>query len=238
LIFCDYHIQICLFHSSHCGFVYEVNEALRKDVIVSRDKETDKPFISGKSVNRYYTGGVSYVDVTKEGINYKDPSLYKGKKMLIRKTGVGIYATIDYAGAYVPQVVFIFKLKEEIPQRYQDLKLEYVLGVLNSRVTLFYYYKKFGELEWKSFPYVTPKTLRQLPLPDIDFLNPEEKETHDKIVRKVSAILHRKGDFKTLDFEIEDLVMNLYGITPEMKVHIWNELRKVQRLRIIREVMD
>ncbi len=225
---------------AHCGIEYGFDEALKKDVIVSENKEkdTDKPFIIGKSVNRYYTGEVKYLDITKEGITYKDPSLYEGEKMLVRKTGVGIYATIDYTGAYVPQVVFIFKLKEKIPKKYQDLRLEYILGVLNSRVILYYYYKKFGELEWKSFPYVTPKTLRQLPLPDIDFSNLEEKEIHDEIVGKVSDILHKRGDFKKLDFEIEELVMSLYGITPEMKVHMWNELKKVQKLRIIREVMN
>ncbi len=224
---------------SYCGFEYDIDEALKREVIVSKErmKESDKLFITGKSVNRYYTGNVGYLDVTREGIEYKDPYLYEGPKILVRKTGVGIYATIDYTGAYCPQVVFIFKLRENIPQRYKELNLEYILGVLNSRVVLYYYYKKFGELEWKSFPYVTPKTLRQLPIPDIDFSNPEEKRIHDKIVKKVSDILYIRGDFEKLDFEVEDLVMKLYGITPEMKVHMWNELKKVQKLRIIREVM-
>ena len=224
---------------SHCGFEYGFDGALKKDIIVleSKAKATDKPFIAGKSVNRYYTGEMKYLDVTREGITYKDPSLYEGEKILVRKTGVGIYATIDYIGAYVPQVVFIFKLKKEISREYGGLRLEYILGVINSRAILYYYYKKFGELEWKSFPYVTPKILKQLPLPDIDFSSPEEKDIHDKITEKVSDILNKKGDFEKLDFEIEELVMNLYGITPEMKAHIWNELRKVQKLRIIREVM-
>lgn len=35
---------------------------------------------------------------------------------------------------------------------------------------------------------------------------------------------------KELDFEIEDAVMKLYGITPEEKDHVWKELGKVQRL--------
>lgn len=225
---------------SHCGVEYEFDEALKKEIIVSekKKKETDKPFITGKSVNRYYTGEVKYLDITKEGITYKDSSLYEGSKILIRKTGIGIYATIDYTGAYVPQVVFIFRLRERIPEKYQNLKLEYILGVLNSRVILYYYYKKFGEVEWKSFPYVTPKTLRQLPLPNIDFSNPEEKDIHDRIAEKVSDILYKKEDCERLDFEIEELIMNLYGITPEMKAHMWRELKKVQKLRIIREVMN
>jgi len=225
---------------SHCDFEYAFDEALKKETIVSEKKQkgTDELFILGESVNRYYTGDVKYLDVSKTGINYKESSIYKGPKILIRKTGVGIYATIDFTGAYVPQAVFVFKLKDELPKEYERLRLEYILGVLNSRTILYYYYKKFGELEWKSFPYITQKTIKKLPLPDIDFGCPDERDIHDKIVEKVSEILHKKRDFKKLDFEIEKLVMKLYDITPEMKVHIWNELNKVQRLRIIRETMD
>ncbi|MGD2250592.1 MAG: N-6 DNA methylase [Candidatus Methanofastidiosia archaeon] len=226
---------------SHCGVEYEFDEALKKECIVSKERkrgETDKLFIKGKSVNRYYTDQIEYLNITKNGINYKEPSLYKGPKILIRKTGVGIYATIDYTGAYVPQVVFIFKLKEKIPSEYKDLKLEYILGVLNSRIILYYYYKKFGEIEWKSFPYITPKVIKMLPLPDIDFSNPEKRKIHDIIAEKVSDILHERGDFDKLDYEIEKLVMDLFGITAEMKPHIWKELRNVQKLRIIREVMN
>ncbi len=225
---------------AHCGIEYSIDEAFKKEVIVSKEKarESDSPFITGKSVNRYHVAAVEYLDTTKEGIGYKESSLYKPPKILVRKTGVGIYATIDYIGAYCPQAVFILRLREDIPQSYDGLELEYILGVLNSRAILYYYYKKFGELEWKSFPYVTQKTLGQLPIPDIDFSDPEKKNMHDEIVKKVSNLLHKRGDFEKLDFEVEDLVMKLYGITPEMKVHMWNELKKVQKLRIIREVME
>jgi len=111
---------------------------------------------------------------------------------------------------------------------------------INSRLMLYYYYKKFGELEWKSFPYVTQKTIKQLPLHKIDFNNPDEKKLHDEIAQKVHSIIQKSTSKKVpkkLDYEIEDLVMKLYGITPNMKNHIWKELKKVQRLRIIRETM-
>ena len=104
----------------------------------------------------------------------------------------------------------------------------------------YYYFKKSGEVEWKSFPYVTQKTLRQLPLRKIDFNNPVERQLHDSIAEKVSAILANsvKGVVpKQLDYEVEDLVMKLFKITPEMKQHIWSELKKVQKLRIIRDTI-
>lgn len=227
----------------HCGFEYEYEEALARDTIVSdaKKKEDDVPFALGLSVNRYYIADTEFLDVSKEGINYKDPSLYQSPKLMIRKTGVGIYSTIDYSNLYVPQAVFVFKMKRKLPEQYQNYKLEYILGIINSRLMLYYYYKKFGELEWKSFPYVTQKTIKQLPLRKIDFSNPEERRMHNEIVQKVSEIIRESADEdvpKQLDYEIEDLVMKLYGITPTMKTHIWKELKKVQRLRIIREIMD
>jgi hypothetical protein len=113
---------------------------------------------------------------------------------------------------------------------------EYFLALLNSRLMLYYYYKKFGELEWKSFPYLTQKTIQQLPLRKINFQNPEEKKLHDTLVRKVTRALEAgKKIPDDLDFEIEDLVMKAYQIPEEHRTHIWDELKKIQRLRIIRE---
>lgn len=226
----------------HCGFDYEYEDSLATDVIVShvKRKETDVPFVSGLDVNRYYLADTKYLDVSKKGINYKESTLYHDAKLLVRKTGIGIYATIDYSNCYVPQVVYIFKMKEERAEENQDYKLEYIMGLIGSRLMLYYYYKKFGELEWKSFPYVTQKTIKQLPLRKIDFSDPEQRRLHDEIVQKVSEIIEQSKGRKVpkqLDFDIEDLVMKVYKIAPTMKTHIWSELKRVQRLRIIRETM-
>jgi hypothetical protein len=201
-------------------------------------RDTDKPFVSGESVNRYYTSKIRFLDITKDGINYKDPNIYKGPKILVRKTGVGLYCTIDHSDAYAPQAVFIFKLKQKLPEEFRQYRLEYFLGILNSRLMLYYYYKRFGELEWKSFPYMTQKTIQQLPIAAIDFRDLKSKELHDDISEKVADILQQNaGAVRELDDQIENLVMELYRMSPEQKVHVLNELTKVQKLRIIRETM-
>jgi len=227
---------------SHCSYMYAFENALTTENIVydERKKDSDVRFVKGEGINRYYITDAKFLDKEKDGINYKETALYEGTKLFVRKTGVGIYATIDYDTLYVPQVVFVFKKKENVPQEYTQIRLEYILGLLNSRLMLYYYFKKFGELEWQSFPYVTQKTLKQLPLRKIDFADAEEKRLHDEIVQKVIAILAQSKERevpKKLDYEIEDLVMKLYKITPEMKQHVWNELKKVQRLRIIRDTI-
>ena len=178
-----------------------------------------------------------YMDTSRKGINYKDSAIYEGSKLLVRKTGIGIYATIDNSGAYVPQVVFIFKLKRTSGEN-SNYRLEYILGALNSRLMLYYYYKKFGDVEWKSFPYMTQKTIMQLPVAKVDFKEKAAKELHNMIADKVAEVLKKNTPIgRDEDLVIEDLVFKIYGITPEEKMHIWGELDKVQKLRIIRETM-
>ena len=224
----------------HCGHTYSVDRALAVETIVSDSKKgrNYKPFIDGEGVNRYYVSKKRFVDTDKKGINYKTTDIYRGDKLLVRKTGVGIYATIDRSDAYVPQAVFMFKLKKDLSSRKMPYKLEYFLGVLNSRLMLYYYFKKFGELEWKSFPYLTQRTIQQLPVHSIDFKNPRETRLHDRISRLVDAALQKNSPIdRDLDLKIEEAVMELYGITPEEKMRVWDGLGSVQKLRIIREVM-
>src|SRR6266516_835879 len=209
---------------------FQIDKAIGKDIIVTdspREGGSSRPFVRGDGVNRYYLDSPKYIDITKDGINYKDEQLYRGPKLLIRKTGVGIYATIDNSDAYVPQVVFIFK---PVRDSNKAMRLEYILGLLNSRLMLYYYYKKFGEVEWKSFPYMTPRTIRQLPLHRIDFGNPRDVELHDKIVEKVKEALSCGQKLpRDLDYEIESLVMDAYGITEAKdREHVWEELGKVK----------
>lgn len=223
---------------SNCGHVYEYEKALAKAIIVSEKPKDDwKPFLPGLGVNRYHTTEKRYIDTSRKGINYKDASTYEGAKLLVRKTGIGIYATIDNSDAYVPQVVFIFKLRGANGGD-AKYRLEYILGVLNSRLMLYYYYKKFGDVEWKSFPYMTQKTIMQLPVAKIDFKDKAAVQVHDQIADKVAAVLKKGAPIdRDEDLEIEDLVFKVYGITPEEKMHVWGELDKVQKLRIIRETM-
>ena len=231
---------------SNCGHKYKIEKAIGKETIIAsllgiktdEQKKNFRPFLEGEAVNRYYTSEKKFIDVTKKGINYKDPEVYEGKKLLIRKTGVGIYATIDSTDAYVPQVVFIFKLKKELPAELRKYKLEYILGVLNSRLMLYYNFKRSGDVEWKSFPYITQSRVKELPIARIDFGDSEQKRLHDTIAALVSKALAKNAQIDSeLDYQIEDAVMKLYGITPEEKEQIWEELGRVQRLRIIREVM-
>lgn len=39
--------------------------------------------------------------------------MYTPPKLIVRKTGLGIYASIDYTGSMTSQTVYILKLREQ-----------------------------------------------------------------------------------------------------------------------------
>lgn len=197
---------------------------------------TAPPFVPGeirtcKQCSQKYSEQdvVDWVDL---GINYKTPGLFEGEKLLVRKTGRGIYATIDRTGAYTNQVVFIFKLRPDRPERYEKLRLSYMLGVLNSRMMLYRYYKALGDIEWKSFPYMTQKTIMDLPVRDIDFTDVRQAYFHDRIADLVDIVLASgKSPNQSTDEEIEQLVRELYGVnTPVANARIDAELDHISQL--------
>ncbi len=127
--------------------------------------------------------------------------------------------------------MYIFSLKNNRPEQYQPLRLAYILGVLNSRMMLYRYYKALGDIEWKSFPYMTQKTIMQLPIRCIDFTDVRQTYFHNRIADLVASIISsgRPPNPET-DAEIEQLVRNLYGVnTPTENARIESELERISQ---------
>jgi adenine-specific DNA-methyltransferase len=224
---------------SHCRREYNVRMSAKRDTIIceKRKERSWRPLLVGESVNRYYISKRFWINTEKDGINYKEAAFYSGKRLLVRKTGIGIMATIDDTGAYTNQVVFSWKMRDNLPKPLSMYSIEYILGILNSRLMLYRFYTKSGDTEWRSFPYMTQKTIQQLPIREIDFSNLREKELHDEISDQVAAVLASgKPPSTHEDYQIEMLVMQLYGITRSMCRRIFEVLHEVQDLRIIREM--
>ena len=107
---------------------------------------------------------------------------------------------------------------------------KYLVGVLNSKVTVFIMNllgaKIRGDyIRWKSI------YMRELPIPNIDHTNADEKAMHDLIVRSVELIMeakpklaaaasdrdrdHWQGRCDFLEKTIDDAVYKLYDLTPD-----------------------
>jgi len=220
---------------AHCGETYQPEDALERTSIIASGEGPDLvPFLDGTDVARYRLRGRRFLRVGLDGVNYKEAQLYKSPKIVFRQAGIGITATADLSGnSYVPQSVYVLRVRAGSPYR-----LEYVLGVLNSRVMLYHYFKSTGQIEWQSFPRWTIARVTTLPVPAIDWGNPAQVRLHERIADEVASLLRTGHDGSpTADLRIERLVMELYGLDPEEITRIWATLRTVQELQALREVL-
>ncbi len=224
---------------SHCGEEYEFEEAIstRKIIQETATDECDTPIYFGEHVNRYRTSDCAYIDADVDGVGLKDGWRFEAPKLLIRQASVGFFTTIDYSDARCLQSVFSFRPKESREEPYSNYDLEYFLGFLNSRAMLYYYSKTEGIVEWQSFPRHTQTDIMTLPIPEVDFDDPEQREKYDEFVELVEQATADDDQIdEDLDWEIERAALDLYGIPEENRPRIWNELKKLQRLKTVREL--
>lgn len=108
--------------------------------------------------------------------------------------------------------------------------LNYVIGVLNSKLLVFIYRLLTVE-SGRVLAQVKPTVLNQIPIRIIDPGKPADRARHDKMVdivtemleakkQEAAAVTDTKRDFwmrkcATLDRQIDALVYDLYGLTPE-----------------------
>lgn len=166
------------------------------------------PLIVGEDVDRYSVAPSRSIRIGVAGINYKDADGFAARKLLVRKTGVGLKAAIDASRAITSQVVFHYRLG---PDRLEHpFLLDYFWGVLNSRVMLAYHLKRFGDNEWRSHPYVTQRVLAELPIPQVA---PGTWQWSQAIeIARATREIETLGLAPDRDLRVEALVAGLYGL--------------------------
>ena len=179
------------------------------EVIECSYKKGLKKFLRGEDIDRYIIKSNVFIDTTYTNVDYKEDSLYKGTKILIRKTGNGIIAVVDDEYRYAIQTIYIFKCKN-----ISKLNERYVLSCLNSKLMGFYYNYTFGEKDRKVFPHLTQGKVLALPI-----LNANETQQKpfitlvDQILSAKAA--NPKADTSALEKQIDDMVYKLYELTEE-----------------------
>lgn len=223
---------------SNCHSEIKIETVLKEKIVLSHNGVGNIKLKVGEDLFRFTSVSKSWINTLKEGINYKDLSIYKGDKILVRKTGIGITASIDYENSITNQVVYILKLKTAYEQK---LSLEFVLAVLNSRIMTYYLIKKYGENEWKSHPYLTQTMLVNLPFPTIDSNLPESK----KLIDQVTEILRNevpqskgKNISKNNDIFIERVVAHFFKLNETDYKAIFETLNSAEQLIPIRRLMN
>lgn len=191
--------------------------------VISREQNENSTLIYvGENVHRYGVFGEFYIHPDIEGINYKNRELYNPPKLLIRKTGLGIYAAIDYSGSLTSQTVYMLKYAAEAT----TAPLEYYLALINSRVVYYYYLKVYGENEWKSHPYLTKQIIFSFPLKPYT-----GSEIDAEIVQIATELM--QGYDHSKDVRLERLIMDKYNLTKDERVLITNEMNRLPNLSAV-----
>ena len=120
---------------------------------------------------------------------------------------------------------------QSILQVQNDYDLNFLLGIINSRLVSWYFLRKSQVAQRDDFPKIVLKETRTLPIPFIDTQNQKAKDRHDRLVQLVEQMLslHRslatsktqhentvlQNQIDATDWQIDQLVYELYGLTED-----------------------
>jgi hypothetical protein len=190
-----------------------------------------KPLLAGEDVDRYRTVAGREILTGLSGIKYKELPTAGEQRLLVRKTGIGLRVAIDQSEALTTQTVFQIFCKEGTPR----FLLGYLAGVLNSRVMLAFHLRWHGDSEWRSHPYVTPKTLRQLPIPS-PWTDQSTFQTAQAIAQRAGLPKSHAGITVDLDLEIERLIVKLFKFNVNDCAWAINVINEAEPLELIRRL--
>ena len=189
------------------GIIY--SGQAREDVFADKIlNPTYKPILDGRDIVKWRINWdikdyARYLSYTNKLHRPREERLFLAdKKILIPRRATNIIATIDMEQYYVLNTAYICLLKNDF------YSIEFILGLLNSKLLDFIYCKLF--MGWQ----ITIPALNILPIPKIDTL------FQRPIVSLVKQILsikktNRNADVSDLEYEIDQLVYQLYGLTDD-----------------------
>lgn len=220
----------------HCKYIGAKSSFLSMGIISPKASKGYKKIIVGEDVYRFGTNAKQYIKIDVQGINYKDAQLYQGSKILVRKTGVGITAGIDYDNNLTNQVVYIIKRRNDIDPIISN---EVILAVLNSRITTYFIIKMMGSNGWKTHAYLSQASVASLPFPNIDVNN---ADTRDCLMHLTDLVKNNAGvssdNFSIdADAKIERIVAKLFGINQSDYEVIYKAINEVQQMIPFRRLL-
>ena len=195
-----------------------------------KENDTFKELLAGNDVKRY---SISWNG--EQWISYgpwlgapRQEKFFTEKRILVKQiidwSSKRIWASITDDELYNTQNAFNLLSKS-------NLKLEYILGILNSRLLTFYHRKRYLDEFKMRFQKILIKDCRRFPIHNIDFSNIDEKLLHDHIVKLVETILKLNINIDTArtpqdkeliqrqidstDKKIDKFVYELYGLNED-----------------------
>ena len=194
-------------------YVGIVAKGIKQFLSSTKDTIHYKKYLQGKHIAPYQIIFKSvYINFIPELLHSNtDQFVYEQKeKILVRKTGNILMASLDSEQYYTDQSLYNLYLK---PNKWYSNKV--LLAILNSKLLNYYYNKKLIT-NADVFPYIKGVHLKMFPLPH--FSDGIESELSDLVD---SIIQHKKQNIDTsvICNKIDALVYQLYGLTDaEIKI--------------------
>jgi len=170
-----------------------------------------------------------------KGASFRDPRIFIAPKLVNRQTADSLIFALDDTGYCTLNSAHNTQALDG-----NRGTLLYLLGLLNSKLLIFYYRQRSQETR-DAFPQVHISALRQLPIPMTDSCNHTDKARHNRMVKLVETMLdlhkqlattktsHEKTAIQrqidTTDKEIDQLVYELYDLSEE-EIRIVEEATK------------
>jgi hypothetical protein len=197
---------------------YELKNGLNpgniKHILISDKKESEKhkPIIWGKEfINYYIKWGGEYINYdekignnltlddikSKEGMKkqlridfaLRKPELFECVKLIVRKTGDRFIVAKDTENLYFDTLV------HGIYSRSEKFDLDFLMAVLNSRVTTFFY-RLLHDIQGKVFAKISLDKLSAFPLPSgTENLRKNLAESSVKMTTTISSMMNRSIKF-------------------------------------------
>jgi len=200
------------------------SEEIIKNRAYHSDHKIDSSYIPelrGKNVGRYYYSweGDSWIKYGKWLAAPRDPRFFTGKRIILRQIpSKKLVVTIINEDFCIDQTVFIAKPKNN------DVKLEYLLGIVASSLMSYYFKFRNEELD-EVFPKVKLENFKELPI-KISEKQSEIVSLVEKMLTLNQSLVKLKDkqtdekdrlekEFAEIDLKIDRLVYDVYGLTEE-----------------------
>ena len=200
-----------------------IEKIIQKNIPENRN-ESFKSFLF--AINRYNIKEKKYIDITKNGINYKDLNLYEDR-IIIRQLSQNnlICATYDKNISITSQSFYNLKI---LQTPIKEFNHSFLLGIINSTLLSYYFIKSFGSYK-KLFPRILIEKIKNLPIkiPETE----KEKKLAREIIKQVNLLLDAKDKsinlLEKVQQEIDSLIFNLYQISNKDQHYILNYMKNL-----------
>lgn len=209
-----------LFPETSQGLIaYDKYKGQSKEVIKNRayhhfenQNGSFNKWLYGEDVIRYRIqwNGKEYIDYCKGIANPREPKYFVGKRLLIREiTNPRIFASVTDLELYNDPSIIIVK------ENFNSFSIESLLAIVNSKLATFYHFNSSPKATKGSFPKILVYDVNNFPLSlkltkEIDEIL---KSFVLEIIEKNKSDL--KMDTSALESQIDQLVYQLYELTPE-----------------------